>query len=42
MKFMKLIKFIGELIPTLSNFDEDVILVLFGDHLPTLVLKMKT
>ena len=31
--------FIGELIETLSNYDEDVVLVMYGDHLPTLGLK---
>lgn len=29
-------QFIGELIEALSNRDEDTVLVLFGDHLPTL------
>ena len=31
--------FIGELIETLSNYDEDVVLVMYGDHLPSLGLK---
>lgn len=31
--------FIGQLIETLSNYDEDIILVMYGDHLPTLGLK---
>lgn len=31
--------FIGELVETLSNIDEDTVLVLFGDHLPTLGFK---
>lgn len=29
-------EFVGELIEALSAFDEDVILVMYGDHLPTL------
>ncbi len=29
-------KFVGQLIDTLSNYDEDVILVMYGDHLPSL------
>ncbi len=29
-------KFIGDLVDKLSKIDEDVVLVLFGDHLPTL------
>lgn len=33
--------FIGELIDVLSNYDEDVVLVMYGDHLPTLGLKSK-
>ncbi|WP_299995899.1 alkaline phosphatase family protein [uncultured Clostridium sp.] len=32
-------QFIGELVETLSNIDEDTVLVLFGDHLPTLGFK---
>ena len=28
--------FIGELIEALSNYDEDVVLVMYGDHLPSL------
>ena len=28
--------FIGELTDTLSKFDEDIILVMYGDHLPSL------
>ena len=32
-------KFIGELTETLSKVDEDTVLVLFGDHLPTLGFK---
>lgn len=32
-------QFIGELVETLSNIDEDIVLVLFGDHLPTLGFK---
>ncbi len=31
-------QFIGELIDTLSELDEDVILVMYGDHLPTMDL----
>ena len=30
--------FIGELTDTLSKFDEDIILVMYGDHLPSLEL----
>lgn len=29
-------QFIGELINTLSSYDEDIILVMYGDHLPSL------
>ena len=32
-------KFIGDLVDKLSKIDEDVVLVLFGDHLPTLNFK---
>ena len=28
--------FIGELIQSLSNYDEDIVLVMYGDHLPSL------
>lgn len=31
--------FIGELIEVLSNYDEDVVLVMYGDHLPSLGLE---
>lgn len=31
-------QFIGELIDTLSELDEDVVLVMYGDHLPTMDL----
>lgn len=31
-------QFIGELIDTLSKLDEDVVLVMYGDHLPTMDL----
>lgn len=31
--------FIGELIEALSNYEEDVVLVMYGDHLPTLGLQ---
>lgn len=31
--------FIGELVDTLSQFDERVVLVMYGDHLPTMDLK---
>lgn len=34
--------FIGELIEELSNYDEDVLLVMFGDHLPSLGLEART
>lgn len=33
--------FIGELIETLSDYPEDVILVMYGDHLPSLGLEAK-
>jgi len=33
-------QFIGELVETLSEFDEDVVLVMYGDHLPTLGLEV--
>ena len=29
-------KFIGELVETLENYEEDIVLVIFGDHLPGL------
>lgn len=32
-------QFVGELVEALSNIDEDTVLVLFGDHLPTLGFK---
>lgn len=32
-------QFVGELVQALSNIDEDTVLVLFGDHLPTLGFK---
>ena len=34
-------KFIGELIEALSNYDENVILVMYGDHLPSLGIENK-
>ncbi len=30
--------FVGELIQALSNYDEDVVLVMYGDHIPTMEL----
>ena len=32
-------QFIGSLVQELSNYDEDTVVVLFGDHLPSLALK---
>jgi Phosphoglycerol transferase and related proteins, alkaline phosphatase superfamily len=34
-------QFIGELIQALTEYDEDVVLVVYGDHLPTLGLEIK-
>lgn len=33
--------FIGQLVETLSNYDEDVVLVMYGDHLPSLDINDK-
>lgn len=35
-------KFIGELITALENYDEPVVLVMYGDHLPSLELEDET
>lgn len=34
-------QFVKELTETLSKYDEDVVLVMYGDHLPTMGLKVK-
>lgn len=34
-------QFVKELTETLSQYDEDVVLVMYGDHLPTMGLKVK-
>ena len=35
METYQMDKFIGKLVKTLSEFDEDTILVMYGDHLPS-------